>query len=145
MRHFNAGASFSVKDQVATVVVGVIVALLLRHADLSAPASPTRTGSGCARSSATAASSRGTSSSTCEFPSNVRFAQLVLPGEETLAIYAVQRWDEDRAVEAMDGLRALFAATHAAPYIAVNYQETGAFLAPTVPRSGMCRLDGRRG
>ena len=38
------------------------------------------------------------------FPSKVRFAQLVLPGEETLAIYAVQRWDKERAVEAMHGL-----------------------------------------
>ena len=46
------------------------------------------------------------------FASKLRFAQLVLPGEETLAIYAVQRWDKDRAVEAMEGLRALFAAAH---------------------------------
>ena len=48
------------------------------------------------------------------FPAKVRFAQLVLPGEETLAIYAVQRWDRERAVEAMDGLRALLAASRPA-------------------------------
>jgi hypothetical protein len=47
-----------------------------------------------------------------EFPSNVRFARLVLPGEETLAIYAVQRMDHERAVSAMRGLRRLFAETH---------------------------------
>jgi hypothetical protein len=50
-----------------------------------------------------------------DFPSKVRFARLVLPGEETLAIYAVQRMDREIAVEAMRGLRTLFAATHAAP------------------------------
>jgi len=47
-----------------------------------------------------------------EFPNKVRFARLVLPGEETLAIYAVQRLDKQQAVEAMRRLRALFAATH---------------------------------
>ena len=47
-----------------------------------------------------------------DFPSKVRFAQLVLPGEETLAIYAIQRWDRSRRCAAMRGLRALFAATH---------------------------------
>jgi len=47
-----------------------------------------------------------------EFPSKVRFARIVLPGEETLAIYAVQRLDKDQAVEVMRRLRALFATTH---------------------------------
>jgi len=47
-----------------------------------------------------------------EFPSRVRFARIVLPGEETLAIYAVQRLDKEQAVEVMRRLRALFAATH---------------------------------
>jgi hypothetical protein len=46
------------------------------------------------------------------FPRKVRFAQVVLPGEETLAIYAIQRWDKQRAVQAMGELRALFAAVH---------------------------------
>ena len=44
-----------------------------------------------------------------EFPSKVRFARLVLPGEETLAIYAVQRLDREQAVDVMRRLRALFA------------------------------------
>jgi hypothetical protein len=47
-----------------------------------------------------------------EFPSNVRFARLVLPGDETLALYAVQRADRERAVETMRALRRLFAAAH---------------------------------
>jgi hypothetical protein len=46
-----------------------------------------------------------------DFPSNVRFARLVLAGDETLALYAVQRADGERAVEAMRGLRRLLAAT----------------------------------
>jgi hypothetical protein len=37
---------------------------------------------------------------------------LVLPGEETLAIYAVQRLDREYAIEAMRGLRRLYARTH---------------------------------
>jgi hypothetical protein len=35
----------------------------------------------------------------------------VLPGDETLALYAVQRLDREQAVETMRGLRALLAAT----------------------------------
>ena len=38
----------------------------------------------------------------------------LLPGEETLAIYAVQRLDREQSVEVMRRLRALFAATHPA-------------------------------
>ena len=49
-----------------------------------------------------------------EFPKKVRFARILLPGDELLALYAVQRWDRDQAVVAMHGLRALFAATHPA-------------------------------
>jgi hypothetical protein len=50
-----------------------------------------------------------------EFPRNVRFARVVLPGDETLALYAVQRLDKERAVEVMRQLRVLFAATHPEP------------------------------
>ena len=49
-----------------------------------------------------------------EFPSSIRFARLVLPGEETVPLYAVARMDGQRAVTAMRGLRALHAATHPA-------------------------------
>jgi hypothetical protein len=40
---------------------------------------------------------------------------LRLPGEETLAIYAIQRLDKDDAVAAMRGLRTLYAVTHPEP------------------------------
>ncbi|MEO7259698.1 MAG: PH domain-containing protein [Jatrophihabitantaceae bacterium] len=46
-----------------------------------------------------------------EFPSKARFARLVLPGDELIALYAVQRGDGERSVEVMQGLRALFAAS----------------------------------
>lgn len=46
-----------------------------------------------------------------EFPSSVRFARLLLPGEETIPLYAIARMDGARAVAAMRGLRALHAAT----------------------------------
>ena len=44
-----------------------------------------------------------------EFPPKVRFARLVLPGEELIVLLAVQRADAERSVEVMQGLRALFA------------------------------------
>ena len=46
-----------------------------------------------------------------EFPHKVRFARLVLPGDELVVLYAVQRGDGERSVEVMQGLRALFAAS----------------------------------
>lgn len=49
-----------------------------------------------------------------EFPTKVRFARLVLPAEETVPLFAVQRLDGERAVEAMRRLRALHAAQHPA-------------------------------
>lgn len=45
-----------------------------------------------------------------EFPAKVRFARLVLPGDEPIPLYAVQRGDAERSVEVMDRLRALHAA-----------------------------------
>ena len=46
-----------------------------------------------------------------EFPPKVRFARLVLPGDELIALYAVQRGDAERSVEVMQQLRELFAAS----------------------------------
>ena len=111
MRHYNAGASFGVKDQVATVVIGVVVALLLIMPTYPRLIADERE----IRIRSLLGNYRVIPWNVVvdvRFPSKLRFAQLVLPGEETLAIYAVQRWDKDRAVEAMEGLRALFAATH---------------------------------
>jgi hypothetical protein len=114
MRRDNAGATFGHKDQVFTVVVGAILA-----AGLHLPARPRL------RADAEAVHLRGYVGNwrtipwdavvAVEFPSNVRFARLVLPADETLAVYAVQRMDREVAVAAMRGLRALFAAAHAAP------------------------------
>jgi hypothetical protein len=49
-----------------------------------------------------------------DFPRNVRFARVVLPAEETLAIYAISRLDKAEAVAAMRALRELHA-HYAAP------------------------------
>ena len=46
-----------------------------------------------------------------EFPPKARFARLVLPGDELIALYAVQRADTERSVAVMRDLRALHAAT----------------------------------
>lgn len=114
MRRDNAGAHFGPKDQVGTFVLGVILGglfvMLTRprlHADLDGVR--LRSFLGDWRTVPWDVITR------VEFPSKLRFARLVLPGEETLAIYAVQRLDKQRAVAAMVGLRALFAATHADP------------------------------
>ncbi len=50
-----------------------------------------------------------------EFPHKARFARLVLPGDELVVLYAVQRGDGERSVEVMQGLRVLFAASRANP------------------------------
>lgn len=111
MPHANAGATFSWKDQVFTVVIGAIVA-----GGLHLPARPRL------RADAHAVHMRSYLGNWrtvpwevvvgVEFPKSVRFARLVLPGDEALALYAVQRADRERAVETMRELRALFAATH---------------------------------
>lgn len=46
-----------------------------------------------------------------EFPPKARFARLVLPGDELVTLYAVQRGDGERSVRVMQGLRALHAAS----------------------------------
>jgi hypothetical protein len=50
-----------------------------------------------------------------EFPHKVRFARLVLPGDELVVLYAVQRGDGERSVEVMQALRALYAASRSQP------------------------------
>jgi hypothetical protein len=44
-----------------------------------------------------------------DFPPKVRFARLVLPGDELIPLYAVQRGDGERSVIVMQQLRALHA------------------------------------
>jgi hypothetical protein len=111
MRTANAGATFELSDQLGTVVLGLIVA-----GGLHIPARPRM------RADTQAVYLRsylGTWRTVpweavvaVEFPAAARFARLRLPAEEILAIYAVQRADGAVAVEAMRGLRQLFAATH---------------------------------
>jgi hypothetical protein len=111
MPHDNAGATFGWKDQIFTVVIGAIVAGGLRL-----PARPRL------RADAEAVHMRSYVGNwrtvpwdaivAVEFPNSVRFARLVLPADETLALYAVQRFDREHAIETMRGLRRLFAATH---------------------------------
>jgi hypothetical protein len=112
MPHANAGAHFGVKDQAGTAVVGVILGglcLMLTRPRMRADRQAVRLRSflGGWRTVPWELVVA------VEFPSTVRFARLVLPGEETLAIYAVQRLDKEQAVDVMRRLRALFAATHA--------------------------------
>ena len=109
----NAGAHFGDSDQVGTVVIGVVLAglcVMATRPRLVADAEAVRLRSflGGWRVVPWDLVVR------VEFPSKVRFARLVLPGEETLAIYAVQRLDRQQAVETMRRLRALFAQTHPA-------------------------------
>jgi hypothetical protein len=108
MKHANAGADFDTKDQFGTVAVGIILAGLLimpTRPRLSADAQGVRLRSflGGWRVVPWDVIVR------IDFPSNLRFARVVLPGDEALAIYAVQRLDKDRAVAIMEQLRALFA------------------------------------
>jgi hypothetical protein len=108
MKHANAGADFDTKDQFGTVAVGIILAGLLimpTRPRLSADAQGVRLRSflGGWRVVPWDVIVR------IDFPSNLRFARVVLPGDEALAIYAVQRLDKDRAVATMEQLRALFA------------------------------------
>ena len=108
MKRYNAGADFNDKDQVGTVVVGIVLAGLLIM--------PTRPRLVADEDSVRLRAFLGgwrvvpwNVIVDVRFPSKVRFAQLVLPAEETLAIYAIQRLDKQRAVEAMRQLRELFA------------------------------------
>jgi hypothetical protein len=111
MPHANAGATFGWKDQIFTVVVGAIVAGGLRL-----PARPRlRADAEAVRMRSYVGNYRTVPWSAVvavQFPSNARFARLVLPGDEILALYAVQRADGEYAVEVMRDLRQLFAQTH---------------------------------
>jgi Bacterial PH domain len=111
MKQANAGASFTDKDQVGTVVIGIVLAGLLLM-----PTRPRlRADADGIRLRAFLGGWRTVPWDLVvrvDFPTNVRFARIVLPGEETLAVYAVQRMDRDYAVAAMRGLRRLFAETH---------------------------------
>ncbi len=110
----NAGIEFNWKDQIGTAVIGVIIAgtaLLPTRPRLRADIHGVRTRAylGPVREipwDLVVA---------VQFPDQLRFARLVLPGEETIALYAVQRFDRDRSVAVMRGLRTLFDAAATTP------------------------------
>jgi hypothetical protein len=108
MRRANAGVQFHTSDQVATAVIGVLAGFGFRpftRPRLDADARGVRI--------------RGFFGGwrtipwemvvAVEFPKTVRFARLVLPGDETIALYAVQRADRERSIAVMRALRALHA------------------------------------
>lgn len=110
MRRDNAGATFGYKDQIFTVVLGLLAGggfhLLARprlYADRTAVRLRGFVGTWRVIPWEAVAA--------VEFPRSVRFARLRLPGEETLAIYAVNRLDREEAVAVMRGLRDLFELT----------------------------------
>ena len=111
MPHAAAGAHFGVKDQVATGLIGLILAGLLLmpsrprlHADLAGLRLRSFLGGWRTVPWDVVLA--------VEFPAKVRFARLVLPADETLAVYAVQRLDKSQAIDAMRRLRAMHAAAH---------------------------------
>ena len=112
MTHANAGATFGPKDQAGTVVLGLLIAsglLLVTRPRLIAD-------SDAVRSRSFVGNYRTVPWDlvvAVEFPSTVRFARLVLPGEETLALYAVQRLDKEHSIAVMRELRALLAQNRA--------------------------------
>jgi Bacterial PH domain len=113
MPHANAGASFTWKDQVATGIVGVVLAgfiLVLTRPRL------------CADESGVRVRNHWGPEKTVpwdvivavEFPKGRHFARLVLPADETIPLYAVQRSDREHSVAVMRELRELLARTHRA-------------------------------
>jgi hypothetical protein len=108
MKRDNAGAHFVESDQIATVLIGIVLGgmcLMPTRPRMRADAEGVRLRSflGGWRFVPWDVIVR------VEFPSKVRFARLVLPAEETFAIYAIARVDKEHAVTAMRELRALFA------------------------------------
>lgn len=114
MPHANAGADFHWQDQLGTAIVGVVLA--------GTALLPTRPRLRADIHGVQARAYLGPYREipwslvvAVQFPDKLRFARLVLPGEETVALYAVQRTDRERSVAVMRGLRALFEAASSTP------------------------------
>ena len=113
MPHANAGASFSWKDQVATAIIGVVLAGLILVF--------TRPRLRADESSVHIRNHWGPEKTVpwdvivaVEFPKGRHFARLVLPADETIPLYAVQRADREHSVAVMRDLRQLLAHAHRA-------------------------------
>ena len=102
----SAGAPFTSSDQLATGLIGLLAAagiLLLGRPRLVADRHGLRT-------KAWAGRYRYIPWDVVvdiRFLASARFARVILPGEEYLSLYAVHRWDGERAVAVMDALRTL--------------------------------------
>ncbi len=105
------GVGFTAADQVGIAGTGLLVALGILSPDPAPAARRRRAGWTPAGSSPATGTWTGTLVTGVEFPPKARFARLVLPGDELIVLYAVQRGDGERSVEVMQGLRALFAAS----------------------------------
>jgi hypothetical protein len=112
MTRDNAGVTFGEKDQWGTAVLGLLIAsgfMLLTRPRMVAD-------SEAVRSRSFVGGYRAIPWDVIvdiQFPSSARFARLVLPGEEVLALYAVQRLDKERSVAVMRSLRGLLAQSRA--------------------------------
>jgi hypothetical protein len=111
MPHANCGASFSWKDQVATGIIGVVLAGLILVF--------TRPRLRADESGVHIRNHWGPEKTVpwdvivaVEFPKGRHFARLVLPADETIPLYAVQRADRERSVAVMRDLRQLLAHAH---------------------------------
>ncbi|MBV9822652.1 MAG: PH domain-containing protein [Actinobacteria bacterium] len=108
------GVGFTTADQVGIAGTGLVVALLILS--ITRPR---------LRADANGVDCRGFFSgyrhvdwelvTAVEFPPKARFARLVVPGDELIPLYAVQRGDGERSVAVMQGLRALYNATRPQP------------------------------
>lgn len=112
MPHANAGAHFTWKDQVSTGVLGLILAgfvLVFTRPRMRADAD----GVHIRNHWGPYKTVPWDVIVAVEFPKGRHFARLVLPADETIAIYAVQRADRERSVAVMRELRELLAQAHA--------------------------------
>jgi hypothetical protein len=108
MPHANAGAHFSWKDQVSTGVIGVVLAgliLVFTRPRMRADAD----GVHIRNHWGPYKTIPWDVIVAVEFPKGRRFARLVLPADETIALFAVQRADRERSVAVMRDLRELLA------------------------------------
>lgn len=112
MMHDNAGVHFMPSDRFGTAVIGIIIAgaaLMPTRPRLDADVHELRLRAflGAPRVVPWAVVTK------VEFPRKLLFARVVLPADETFAIYAVQRMDHDQSVEVMRALRELYSLSHA--------------------------------
>ena len=128
MKRYNAGASFTDKDQAGTVVVGVVLALLLimpTYPRLVADEQSVRIRSFLGNYRTIPWSS----SSTCASRPRCASRSWCCRGRRPSRSTPCSGWDKERAVEAMDGLRALVRGDPSGRAGSVDSQAIGAICA----------------